>query len=81
MEALDSALAATGEGRLEEALDALLRAWRELPAPAIADVIDQISEVLTAREPPVRAVGPTSARKAWFETCEQGRAASVERLL
>lgn len=81
MDALARALDAAKEGRLEEALDALLEAWRKSKVPALADAIDEVSAVLTTREPPVRASGPKSATKVWHATVDSYRPAALGRLL
>ncbi|MGZ3452674.1 MAG: TIGR02996 domain-containing protein [Polyangiales bacterium] len=78
---LASALATLEESDEAGALDALLDVWRATGAPSVADAIDALSERITARLPPVTAVGSTSAKKAWEQLAAQRRAVDLGRLL
>jgi uncharacterized protein (TIGR02996 family) len=73
--------AALEDGDDHAALSSLLAAWRATPAPAIADSVDELSTRLAAKATPIRAVGSTSATKAWHALADEQRAGALGRLL
>jgi len=78
---IESALSELKGGEPARALDTLLDAWRRTRTPAIADAIDELGKMLSEREPPIAAVGSTSARKAWNHAVAEGRSVMIEHLL
>jgi uncharacterized protein (TIGR02996 family) len=81
MDEIHRALSEVQSGRREAALGSLLAAWRAARAPAIADAIDALSMVLTPAQPPIRATGALSAKKAWYATAAAATPESMGRLL
>jgi len=77
-DALDTARRALDAGDREAALDALLGAWREQNATALAELIDVVSADLARGLAPIDASGDFHA--AWMAVEQDGRAADVPRL-
>lgn len=78
---LSEALACLERSDQDGALLALLDAWRALPAPAVAALIDELSGTITARRPPVTATGKLSAKKMWDQLAEAKDPLDLGRLL
>lgn len=78
---LKAAVAALDAGRDEDALEALLAAWRASPNVALAEVIELLGAKLDARRS--RPAGKTVKDKeaAWHAMAGQGRAADLGGLL
>jgi len=81
MNELSRALSRLDESDDAGALELLLGVWRQTGAASVADAIDVLSEAITARLPPVTAVGKTSARKAWDQLAGERRPVDLGRLL
>ncbi|MFO0742501.1 MAG: TIGR02996 domain-containing protein [Labilithrix sp.] len=68
-------------GEKAEALDVLLEVWRESRAPAVADVIDVISEDVTRSLPAIEGKTRQKFQEAWLDIAGAGHAIDVGRLL
>ena len=78
---IDEAIAALEAGREEDALDALLRAWKPAPAPALAAAIEALGAKLDAKR--TRPTGKTVKDKEakWHALVADGKAADIGVLL
>lgn len=68
-------------GEKAEALDVLLEVWRESRAPAVADVIDVLSEDVTRSLPAIEGKTRQKFQEAWLDVAGAGHAIDVGRLL
>lgn len=69
------------DGRPAAALEALLDAWRARRLPALADVIDTLSQHLTHALPPVKGPTRKATQEAWLDLANARRDVDVGRLL
>lgn len=69
------------EGRAEDALEALLEAWRRRRAPAIATVVEDLSLRVASSRPAIAGRTMKARDKLWFEAAAEQDAADLGRLL
>jgi uncharacterized protein (TIGR02996 family) len=79
--ALKAAADALAAGNHRDALVQLLDAWRELRHPRIANVIDFVSEGLTAGAPPIKGKTAAARAEAWFAVERNHDPADLGRLV
>ena len=77
-QALERALAELGRGDRTAAFESLLDAWRQRPAPAIAELIDGLSPALEAERPAIALGG--NKQLAWNEALANATTADLPRL-
>jgi uncharacterized protein (TIGR02996 family) len=66
---------------LRATLEALLAAWRDRRSPAIADVIDLVSESLAAAQPKIEGKTRAAFQARWLEVASHDDAAELGPLL
>src|SRR5690606_6114709 len=67
--------------QLERALELLLRAWKAVRNPAIAELIEQLSGLLAAARPPLAGSTRSEIEASWRERAETADAIELGVLL
>jgi uncharacterized protein (TIGR02996 family) len=78
---LDQAELALRAGELGAALEALLRAWRELRAPELGDLIERISTLAAATRPPLTGATQSAFDERWRARASEADAVELGALL
>ncbi len=78
---LDETTRLLEEGRPAAALEAMLDAWRSRRVTALADLIDTLSEALTAALPKVEGKTRTALQTAWLDLLNERKDVDLGRLL
>lgn len=79
--ALHQAEQALAETNDERALEALLSAWRELPHPRIADLVDRVSARITEARGAIEGKSVATRSKTWAAIAKKKDPADLGRLL
>lgn len=78
---LDAPTRLLNEGRPAAALEAMLEAWRVRRVPALANLIDVLSDALTSRLPRLEARTRSGLQGLWLDLANERRDVDLGRLL
>lgn len=78
---LDAPTRLLNEGRPAAALEAMLEAWRRRRVPALANLIDVLSDALTSRLPRLEGRTRKGLQGLWLDVANERRDVDVGRLL
>lgn len=78
---LEQARTAVDDRQLERALALLLRAWKAVRNPALAELVEQLSALLAATRPPLAGSTRSELEASWRERAESADAIELGVLL